>query len=653
MIRKLSILLIALITLSSFSQSAPPESFSFQVVILEKGKPVKKRNVGIQISIYQGALDGSLAYRETFNKMTDNNGLVNLEIGRGVIVSGSFAMIPWGADSFFIGVEADPDGGSNYLNIGGSQLLSVPYALYARSAKGIVGPNDTDDTNELQELSLENGILKLSKAEGEVPLPQPEAMQFFYADKDGDGFGDNWNVVYAVDPPEGFISESGDFNDEDAGSFPGAEEICGDGIDQDGNGEDLVCENLPPTISSVSLQPENPTPTDIIQVVLGTIEDPEDDEVSVSYSWFNNPDGTGSPFFTGSGTLPAENIAVGTTISCVVTLDDGVNQVSQLAGPVVVSEGQTETDSDGDGIPDGVDNCPQTSNPNQTDTDGDGIGDACQSTDFNFDSNDPIEAAKTLGILNGLVDAQWVAPDGTSSSTLPNFDIGHGLLSDFGSNTTPREGNQFLVLSTGVARAPDDPGFELRGQNGYNKGYQVNLPASYLAASGGAVGSCEPVSSFYDGIGLKVTLQVPEGINSASFDTRFFSQDYPQYVCTQYSDQVAVFVSPPPGTLSTENVYFDSFGNPLSINSGGFIQVCEPSAGNECPLGTADLQGTGFESDGASSWLTTSFPVTPGETIEVVFTIWDSSDGVFDSLVILDNWKWSAASATVNTKIAD
>ena len=68
-----------------------------------------------------------------------------------------------------------------------------------------------------------------------------------------------------------------------------------------------------------------------------------------------------------------------------------------------------------------------------------------------------------------------------------------------------------------------------------------------------------------------------------------------------------------------------------------------PTAGNAALAGTGYVQTpNGSLGAGATSWLTTTSPVKPGETITLRFVIWDTSDELYDSLVLLDNFRWSA-----------
>ena len=90
----------------------------------------------MKISILPGSSTGTPVYVETHTATTNANGLVNLEIGDGAIVSGNFTGIDWSSGLYFIKTDTDPTGGTNYTVTGTSQLLSVPYALYANSSAG-------------------------------------------------------------------------------------------------------------------------------------------------------------------------------------------------------------------------------------------------------------------------------------------------------------------------------------------------------------------------------------------------------------------------------------------------------------------------------------------------------------------------------------
>lgn len=121
------------LTFNMFAQA--PEKMSYQAVIRDANSLlVQSQTIGMQISILQGSTTGTPVYVETQIPSTNINGLVSIEIGTGTIVSGIFSSIDWGNGPFYIKTETDPTGGSSYSIAGTSQLLSVPYALYAEKA---------------------------------------------------------------------------------------------------------------------------------------------------------------------------------------------------------------------------------------------------------------------------------------------------------------------------------------------------------------------------------------------------------------------------------------------------------------------------------------------------------------------------------------
>ena len=118
---------------SAFAQA--PQKMSYQGIVRNAGNVlIANANVGMRISVLQGAANGTAVYVETQTATTNANGLVTLEIGAGTVVSGTFASISWGTNSYFIKTETDPTGGTNYTIVGTSQFLSVPYALSAANA---------------------------------------------------------------------------------------------------------------------------------------------------------------------------------------------------------------------------------------------------------------------------------------------------------------------------------------------------------------------------------------------------------------------------------------------------------------------------------------------------------------------------------------
>ena len=130
------------IVLTVTTTTQVPEKMSYQAVVRNTSNNlVTNQPVGMQISILQGSSTGTAVYVETQTPTSNANGLVSLEIGGGTVVSGNMATINWANGPYFIKTETDPSGGSSYTITGTSQLLSAPYALYAKtSGSSIPGP---------------------------------------------------------------------------------------------------------------------------------------------------------------------------------------------------------------------------------------------------------------------------------------------------------------------------------------------------------------------------------------------------------------------------------------------------------------------------------------------------------------------------------
>jgi hypothetical protein len=126
--KKLYTLTEILITFFTFAQV--PQGISYQAIALDaSGNPVVSANVGIRLSILDATATGAVLYSESHIKTTNPQGLFNLVIGQGTSLSGTFASIKWETNSKFLKVEMDATGGTNYVLVGTTELLSVPYGI--------------------------------------------------------------------------------------------------------------------------------------------------------------------------------------------------------------------------------------------------------------------------------------------------------------------------------------------------------------------------------------------------------------------------------------------------------------------------------------------------------------------------------------------
>ncbi|WP_312765207.1 collagen-like protein [Epilithonimonas sp.] len=157
------IVLIAAFALGTYMVSAQaPEKMSYQAIVRNgSGQLLTNQNVAVRVSVLQGSAAGTSVYSERITGTTNVNGLVSLEIGSGTVLSGTFNTINWGGNSYYLKTETDPAGGTNYTITGTSQLLSVPYALYAKSSGGGGGgsltlPYTTVENNAATLFSITN-----------------------------------------------------------------------------------------------------------------------------------------------------------------------------------------------------------------------------------------------------------------------------------------------------------------------------------------------------------------------------------------------------------------------------------------------------------------------------------------------------------------
>ena len=140
------LLLLFVLSISSFAFAQVPQGISYQAIALNgSGTPVVSSSVRVKLSILDTSATGTVLYSETQLKTTNPNGLFNLTIGQGTVVSGTFASINWGTNSKFLKVEMDATGGTIYATVGTTQLLSVPYAMHAGSVASIAGNAEIND----------------------------------------------------------------------------------------------------------------------------------------------------------------------------------------------------------------------------------------------------------------------------------------------------------------------------------------------------------------------------------------------------------------------------------------------------------------------------------------------------------------------------
>jgi hypothetical protein len=333
-------------------------------------------------------------------------------------------------------------------------------------------------------------------------------------------------------------------------------------------------------------------------------------------------------------------------------------------------------DNDGDGFTyaeDCDDRNPEI-NPGAYDVVGDAVDNDCNGTADDVDDCDKglamtgpaADLAKSLNLCRTATpgatgkDKKW----GVLSATLTTTDgkgtpraYQYGIQNAWGTTVRPKLGNSMVALSTGSARTP--------GQSGYIKPLQLKFgdpgtgnentpPPGWPKNSSGCPDPIDK-SKVNDSVGLKLLIRVPTNAKGFSYDFDFYTSEYIDYVCSEFNDtfvallKSAIAVDP----KANGNISFDTKGNPVNVNSG-FFEVCAPGSKDgksfACKLGRGELAGTGYEGDddqdGATSWLRTKASVKPGEEMEINFIIWNTSDHILQSAVLLDNWQWTAEGTT-------
>ena len=125
-----------------------PEKLPYQAVIRDaSGNLLADQSIAVRFSIRQSTVNGAVLYEETMAITTTNIGVLNTEIGTGIATTGSMADIDWSKGPYFLEIAYDLSGGNNYVLIGTTQLISVPFSLHSKTTEGTVSKTKSERDN--------------------------------------------------------------------------------------------------------------------------------------------------------------------------------------------------------------------------------------------------------------------------------------------------------------------------------------------------------------------------------------------------------------------------------------------------------------------------------------------------------------------------
>ena len=244
----------------------------------------------------------------------------------------------------------------------------------------------------------------------------------------------------------------------------------------------------------------------------------------------------------------------------------------------------------------------------------------------------------------------------------PNNAVAHRITSHMG-NFTPHKGSYMAFLSTGIADdLTDTPSY--RPGDGTDLSNTFTHPSpltSQQNVNPCGTGANEP-TTVHDYAELRLTLKAPINAGSFTFDFNFFSEEYPAYVCRGFNDTFLAMLTSQQYTTPFQ-IAFDPNNHRVNVNNS-FFQDCTSIVSGDnlgythtCTGALSLLNNTGYEikygqtsltlgnlnkGSGATDWLKTTAPIQPGETFTLSFIVFDEGDGILDSAVNLDNFRWNS-----------
>jgi hypothetical protein len=312
---------------------------------------------------------------------------------------------------------------------------------------------------------------------------------------------------------------------------------------------------------------------------------------------------------------------------------------------------------DGDGDPDGGDG---DGDP----TGGDGDGDDCIPPDHITCDNwgDQVSALQAIGIncpgdeTNSVqtTAASWTAPDPATWRLATQY----GTSGDW----VPTEGEQLLVISSGRIPAPNGQGLINANGNQQETNNPDNVPlpdpmsADYGSNNGNGgnpFNDCDFDNDCSDSLFAQwqlgeqaandllwfdYSVNVPPMTTGWILDFVYFSNEFPEFVNSSFND---IFVVWEVSESYVGNICFID-GEPCTVTALDAIadNFSGPNEAQHASLAGTGTQGWGANGGQTTGWVSLQGPATPEENMELTYAVFDMGDGAYDTMVVLDNWRW-------------
>ncbi len=298
---------------------------------------------------------------------------------------------------------------------------------------------------------------------------------------------------------------------------------------------------------------------------------------------------------------------------------------------------QIDADGDGETACDDCNDADPLVNHAAFDAPGNGIDDDCNGTKDDVPACEGTPAS-TSADPNDYAHATELCAPWLVKATLDSPDPkARQVAADFGV-FLPRAGARIAAFSTGVAAATSHgapaPIVGQTPQLGTDLGRKGD-PYPGTAGTQSCPAQLADPTTVNDLTSFVVTLLVPSNARSFAIDLNFLTTDAPEWPCSEYDDQALVFVE---GKLVSGNVLLDPKGRRMGVNHGLVLLKDAPSLSG---TGFEVLDGNGNPKGAATGWITLQAPVFARETLKLRFHLFDAKDGIYDSVLLLDHFRWS------------